>query len=277
MIRLIAFDLDGTALSGHASLSPGNEAAMREAAARGIHIVPATGRVRDFIPPCLTDLPFVRYAITSNGGAVWDLRERRLLCRNLMSTETALGVQKLLDGYPVYVEQYIDGGAIVRRGDLPLAESYFGIPKEKLYFLTKDYTFADDLAALLKETRAEPEKINIMFLPPKIQSELLGRLRALPDISLTYSNVDNIEINAANCDKGTALLQLAEALGIDPKDTMALGDNGNDIGMLRAAGFSAVVANGIDAAKDEADAVVAACQDDGIAEAIRKFALGEKI
>lgn len=277
MIRLIAFDLDGTALNGPASLSAGNEAAMRAAAERGIYIVPATGRVKNFIPPCLTDLPYVRYAITSNGGAVWDIREDRLVCANRISTEAALRVQKILDAYPVYVEHYIDGGAVSREGDLSIAESYFGIPKEKLYFLTKDYTFTEDFSALLRETGAQPEKINIMFLPPEIQSELLGKLKADPGVSLTYSNVDNIEINAADCDKGTALLQLAAFLGVKREETMALGDNGNDLGMLRAAGFAAVVASGIEAAKAEADAIVAPCLEDGVAEAIRRFALGEKI
>lgn len=63
-------------------------------------------------------------------------------------------------------------------------------------------------------------------------------------------------------------------LGLDPAAAMAVGDNGNDIGMLRAAGFAAVVGNGIDAAKKLADAVVAPCAEDGFAEAVERFALG---
>ena len=73
-VRLVAFDLDGTTLHGHAQLSARNRQAMERASAAGVLLVPATGRVKNFIPPCLTELPFIRYAITSNGGAVWDLR-----------------------------------------------------------------------------------------------------------------------------------------------------------------------------------------------------------
>ena len=42
---------------------------------------------------------------------------------------------------------------------------------------------------------------------------------------------------------------------------------------LRAAGFAAVVGNGIPAAKAEADAVVAPCLEDGFAEAVERFVL----
>ena len=66
-IKLIAFDLDGTTLHGFAELSERNRRAMEKANDAGILVVPATGRVRNFIPPCLTELPFIRYAITSNG------------------------------------------------------------------------------------------------------------------------------------------------------------------------------------------------------------------
>ena len=50
-------------------------------------------------------------------------------------------------------------------------------------------------------------------------------------------------------------------------------DNGNDLGMLKAAGFAAVVGNGIEEAKAIADAVVAPCIEDGFAEAVERFAL----
>lgn len=96
-IKLIAFDLDGTTLHGFAELSERNRRAMEKANGADILVVPATGRVRNFIPPCLTELPFIRYAITSNGGAVWDILENKVLCTDLIPTETALEVQKIFD------------------------------------------------------------------------------------------------------------------------------------------------------------------------------------
>lgn len=274
-VRLVAFDLDGTTLHGHAQLSARNRQAMERASAAGVLLVPATGRVKNFIPPCLTELPFIRYAITSNGGAVWDLREDRLLCSDLIPTETAMQVQRIFDDYPLYVEYYVNGSGVTRRGDPEKAGTLYGLPEKLFYFLTKRYVFADSLSGYLRETGAEPEKINMMFIPEKVREAVLLRLRALDGIEITYSNVDNIEINRRDCNKGTALVSLCAALGLDPAETMAVGDNGNDLGMLRAAGLAAVVGNGIPAVKALADVVVAPCADDGFAEAVERFALAE--
>ena len=272
-IRLVAFDLDGTTLHVHAELSARNRQAVEKASEAGVWMVPATGRVKNFIPPCLTELPSIRYAITSNGGAVWDLREDKLVCANWIPTETALAVQRIFDDYELYVEYYVNGRGVTRRDNPDKAKTVFGFPEDKFYFITKDYTFVDSLSDYLTETGAQPEKINMMFIPENVREEILARLQQLDGIELTYSNVDNIEINAKGCNKGTGLRMLCDALGLDPAATMAVGDNGNDLGMLRAAGFAAVVGNGIPAAKAEADAVVAPCLEDGFAEAVERFVL----
>lgn len=272
-IRLVAFDLDGTTLHGHAELSARNRQAIEKASEAGVWMVPATGRVKNFIPPCLTELPSIRYAITSNGGAVWDLREDKLVCANWIPTETALAVQRIFDDYELYVEYYVNGRGVTRRDNPDKAKTVFGFPEDKFYFITKDYTFVDSLSDYLTETGAQPEKINMMFIPENVREEILARLQQLDGIELTYSNVDNIEINAKGCNKGAGLEMLCDALNLSPAATMAVGDNGNDLGMLRAAGFAAVVGNGIPAAKAEADAVVAPCLEDGFAEAVERFVL----
>ena len=87
--RLFAFDLDGTMLQKGNRLTPAAENALQKAHEAGILTVPATGRLRDFLPPCLTALPFIRYAITSNGAAVYDLKTGELLSSCLIPCETA--------------------------------------------------------------------------------------------------------------------------------------------------------------------------------------------
>ena len=72
-VRLAALDLDGTLLSGHSEVTPRTRQALARAAANGVVIVPATGRPLASLPPIVATLPGVRYALTSNGAAVWDL------------------------------------------------------------------------------------------------------------------------------------------------------------------------------------------------------------
>ena len=78
-IRLIALDLDGTLLDDQKQLSENNIQALAECARRGIQVVPATGRPADGVPKELCAIPGVRYAITTNGGAVVDLETGRRL------------------------------------------------------------------------------------------------------------------------------------------------------------------------------------------------------
>lgn len=272
-IRLVAFDLDGTTLNSNGKLSERNRCAMEKADAAGVYMVPATGRVLNFLPASLTELPFLRYAITANGAAVWDLHTNTCVGDHLISTEAALEAQKVFDKFDLYVEYYVNGSSVTLTGNPERARTVLQFPKEKFYFLSKDYLYVDDFSRWLRQERIRPEKINLMYIPEDVRESFFGKIQKVPGLSLTYSNVDNMEINAEGCDKGTGLRALCTVLGLRAEETMAVGDNGNDLGMLRAAGFAVVVANGIEEAKAEADAVVADYREDGFAQAVERFVL----
>lgn len=67
-IRLIAADMDGTLLDDEKRIPEENLRAFRACAARGIEIVPATGRTMRGLPDELRNLPGVHYAILTNGA-----------------------------------------------------------------------------------------------------------------------------------------------------------------------------------------------------------------
>ena len=87
-IKCIALDLDRTTLDSQGHLSEENRAAVESAAAAGVHVVVASGRSLDSLPAEITDITGVRYAITSNGAAVYDLRERKCLRQFKMTPES---------------------------------------------------------------------------------------------------------------------------------------------------------------------------------------------
>ena len=273
-IALVAFDLDGTTLTEHKYLSEGNRKALEEAARRGVILVPASGRMKDFLPPEITGLPGVRYAITANGAGVYDLEEGRTVWESLIPNEKAREVQALLAEYDLFVEYYHNGRSITRKGDPQRAISHFGMPQEKLHFLTKDYEFVEDLSTMLAETGLRPEKINLPYVgPPEYRQEVWRRLDALGGLQLTSSIPDNIEVNVLGADKGHALEALAGQLGIPQEKVMALGDNGNDVAMLQYAGVSVAMEDGSQEAKDAAKFVTVAHTQDGLARALERFVL----
>lgn len=273
-IRLIAFDLDGTAILRHRVLSPGNRAALVAAGERGMILVPATGRMRTFLPEEVAALPGAWYAITSNGAAVDDLALGRPVFQRLIPNGKARRVQRLLDEYDLYVEYYRDGGAITKTGNPERAHGDLAFPMEKLHFVDgKSYQFVPDLAAALRETGLCPEKINLPYLRKETRAELWERLEALGGLRLTSSLPDNIEINDAGAHKGAALEALAQRLGIPLSQVMAIGDNGNDVTMLRAASCSVAVGDGSAEAKAAARYLTAPHDQDGLAQAIARWAL----
>ena len=72
-IRLVALDLDGTLLNRNNEVTLATRQAIARAVEHGVVVVPATGRPLASLPPVVAKLPGIRYAITSNGAAVWDL------------------------------------------------------------------------------------------------------------------------------------------------------------------------------------------------------------
>ena len=127
---------------------------------------------------------------------------------------------------------------------------------------------------MLVDTGLRPEKINLPFVgPPERRQEVWQRLEALGGLQLTSSIPDNIEVNVLGADKGHALEALAGQLGISREKVMALGDNGNDVAMLRYAGISVAMEDGSQEAKDAAKFVTVAHTQDGLARALERFVL----
>ena len=79
-ILLAALDLDGTLLNSNGEVSPYTQKVLSEASDRGVVVIPATGRPLASLPPVVAKQPWVHYALTSNGAAVWDLGGDPLGC-----------------------------------------------------------------------------------------------------------------------------------------------------------------------------------------------------
>ena len=73
MIKMVCSDLDGTLLNRNNEVTLATRQAIARAVEHGVVVVPATGRPLASLPPVVAKLPGIRYAITSNGAAVWDL------------------------------------------------------------------------------------------------------------------------------------------------------------------------------------------------------------
>ena len=98
-IKLIATDLDGTFLYDDKTVPEENLKAFAECAARGIEVVPATGRIIRGIPEELRNLPGVRYIIATNGAIIIDLLENKEISACRIKNDLAVRVMELAKAF----------------------------------------------------------------------------------------------------------------------------------------------------------------------------------
>ena len=79
------------------------------------------------------------------------------------------------------------------------------------------------------------------------------------------------DLTSATADKANGIRAIAEYMGINISETMAFGDGGNDLSMLRAAGVGVAMGNALDEVKAHADYVTSSVDEDGIANALKHF------
>ena len=240
-IRLVALDLDGTVFNDKKEITPRTLAAIRAACARGVAVLPATGRTASGIPAAFTSIPGVRYALTSNGASVVDL--------------TPGG-----------------GKSYTTREN---AENHMDVVPENLksYFRTTRIE-VDDMHATLRTHAHEIEKYSMIYHDEAERDAAWRAIEAAcPGVELTSSLPRNMEVNAPGVTKGSGLLALAAHLGLTRAQTMAVGDSGNDRAMIEAAGLGVAMGNATDDIRKIADVTTDDNNHDGVAAAIEKYVL----
>lgn len=270
--KLIALDMDGTALTTEKTMSPKTTRVLRAAVKRGILVVPATGRVRKLIPQPILDVGSIRYAITANGASILDLEKDTVLYENLLTEEQTNRLIDYLMGCNVLVEAYAGGDSYVDKKHLALVSTFHDYPQIYVDMILKHQTFVDDLPKFLKEGKKRVEKVNLPYMEADVRDKIWKKLSEKNEYALTSSFNNNIEINGATANKGDGLRHLCEKLGIKPEEVIAFGDETNDLDMLEFAGCGVAMQNGCEKAKQAADFVTLSNDEDGIPYALEKVA-----
>jgi Cof subfamily protein (haloacid dehalogenase superfamily) len=279
-IKIIALDLDGTLLDSQKRLSEANRAALEEAAAKGVHIVPTTGRFFGMMPQAVRDLPFVRYAITINGAQVYDRETDTAIVREEISLDMALDIIRLLEGYDVIYDCYRSNWGWMTESLQAKAEDY-ATDAHYLKMVREFRNPVPELKEYLESTAAEGDVQKVMLFArntPGSESVTKAITEAVtarfPSIKVTSSTWNNLELNIATAHKGNSLKRFAEHLGYTLDNCMAFGDGTNDLSMIEAAGVGCAMANAVPACKEAADYITEGdCDHDGLAEIIEKFIL----
>lgn len=257
--RLLAIDLDGTMLRSDGSLSARVIRALAEAVAAGIHVVPATGRPVIVAADVVAASQLDQYWVFGNGAVTRHIERDELVRGFWMDRSVSL---TLVDR----IRAQVPAARFAVEFESTLAyEPGF----ESVVPIPPPVGPTDDLSAAIAEHDGEVQKV-LVFDNSVTIAELLGVVgQASTGLAVpSYSGLPFVELAAHNVTKATALAHLADDLGIPATDTVAVGDNFNDLAMLEWAGIGYAMGNAPHDVLETADEVLPSNDADGVAHLI---------
>ncbi len=337
-IRMIAVDLDGTLLTTQKEISPEDRLALAEAVARGIRVVPVTGRNFSFALPAVAPLGLDLTLICSNGAVIRTSRGETHYQRLLPSHTAATVLARTRPFRPYTVLMYDHQGPGQLRlehlpengtGDVGTAARSDervrpapGLPAQvrpapnlpaqvrpapNLPVAPRPIAYIASTAWARKnrhrlhyvpslEDSIDSDPLEILFAGPAgiirdLVSHLLGSFpgtafldtpshaSADPDCfsllrtEYPHNDFSMLDIIHGECSKGRALAAWSQSQGIGPEQIMAIGDNYNDLEMLRYAGLGVVMENAGPELKQMGWPVTRDCNSSGVAHALRTYVL----
>lgn len=277
-IKLIVTDLDGTLMApDHTTVTERTRRALKEAHDKGVKTAIATGRTISLIGMVTNQVDFIDYVIYSNGAAVYDRVNKKLIYTSFFDTENALELAKFLDSEPVFYEIYANGWSYIRNDKVSLFDMG-NLPKDFIDEITKHTVFVDDMCEIIK--KSDVEKFNISSMAPERAEYITEKLISFKDTewtsSLPDSKVQNqMEFMKKGVNKGTAVKGMCSVLGISPESVMAFGDAQNDCSMLELAGWSFAMGNACEECRQTAKYITDTNANNGLAKAVEEYVLNK--
>jgi Cof subfamily protein (haloacid dehalogenase superfamily) len=260
---LLVVDLDGTVRSRALGIPPGVRGAVAAAQAHGVRVCVATGRMWRSAEPWVRALGADSPAILYNGGQVLDFESGRTLYERRLPRDAARAALDLARGdAAVQSHLYLRDRVYVERED-PLTEAYAADDG-----LT--YDVVPSLDALLTD---DPQKLLVIGARDRIAALQATVHAARLPVHAVQSEPVYLEILPPGVSKGAALGALLEALGVGAAETIAVGDNWNDVEMLEAAGLGVAMGNAPEGVRARADHVCGTAEDEGVRQVIERFVL----
>ncbi|MEO8973044.1 MAG: Cof-type HAD-IIB family hydrolase [Ktedonobacteraceae bacterium] len=265
MYRLIAIDLDGTLLTPapNKSITPHTHDILCKAVDQGITIVIATGQTLQVLRQVCANLPLSTPQIIENGAVVANFADGRILFEQPFPQEYILPVLDILHSFGFY-RVYHTHDSVYVDSDTPRARTWYRPPIAPPVEVA-DVASLYPLPCIKLVGVGETETLREKRL--KLEEIFAGKLY------VTQSSFDLIEFLHPDVSKGNALRVIAANLGIAPEEVVAIGDNHNDIGMLRFAGLGVAMGNAHDEVKAAADYVTLSNAEEGVAAVIEKLVL----
>lgn len=264
-IRLVAIDLDGTLLDARKQVGLKTAAALRELrAATDVRVVLATARPPRSVRPIYRDLQLDTWQINYNGALIWDEPAGKAMFHRPLAGEIC---QRMCDFARDLFEEVLIHAEIM----------------DKWYTDRLDDAHTTETGKLFKPDAVGPvcefcqfPITKLMFLGDpspltRIETALLAEFGDL--VTVLHTDRDLLQVMDKRVSKAVALAKVAGHFGISAAETLAIGDNLNDYGMMRWAGRSIAMGNAHPKVMEIADWVAPTNEQDGVHAALEHAGL----
>jgi len=266
--KIFFTDIDGTLVDDKKVLTPLTKDTLIKMTQAGHYIAISSGR------PLLSvievaaqlDIPKDRlYYIASNGGVIVEAATGRALMKKTLTFAQMEHLFEVCEQLGLHCHTYSDTAIVSKRQSKEL--DFYQITVHMPSLITQDIT-----AALTEP----PLKCIAISIDGRDRlehlKEILTPWAQENNITLLFSSDKLLEMFPADSGKGQAVYELSRHLGVPLADTLAAGDQENDISMIEAAGVGVAMKNGADHVKEIADRVTETTNnEDGLVPILREF------
>ena len=269
--KMIFLDIDGTLVDKNKQLPPKNKAAIDAALNMGHKVFICTGRPLSSVIKLLPVFGLERpgcYAITYNGGLIYDAYEKKSVYKKTLTMEQVKYIFDKAKEQKIHAQTYTD--------EYFICEEYNEVGNYYAKVGQLDRKVVDDIFAELNGQ----EPCKVLCMAHGHDHEKLEEFRKSLEnwsagiLDVCFSCPEFLEFMPYGLNKGNAIRFMSEFLNIPMENTIAVGDAENDITMIKAAAIGAVMKNAGDDIKAYGNYITERTNDEaGVAEVIEKFML----
>jgi Cof subfamily protein (haloacid dehalogenase superfamily) len=266
MYKAVFLDMDGTLLRSDHSVSDATKQTIRTLTGKGIPVILVSARPLNAVLPTFHDIgiPDDYPIITLNGSYI--VEKEQPIFQAMIALPTVIGVADQVRPFKATIAYYLQREWYSETNDAWTEH------EQKIMDVRIK---VGPLAELVKDWAARgiaPNKMMVMSEPPAIV-EIQQHLRSIYDgqLNIYPSKPTYLEVMDKRGSKSNAVKFVSERLKLDPSEIIAMGDNYNDIEMIKFAGMGVAMGNAPDDIKASADYVTDTNNEDGVRKALEKF------
>ncbi|MCI8384584.1 MAG: Cof-type HAD-IIB family hydrolase [Clostridia bacterium] len=280
MIRLVASDIDGTIIGENNQITNQNQKAIYDMRKSHIDFTICTGKPYSMVKKFCEDL-HASYGIFGNGNQIIDLKTGNEIFRKTLTQEEVSACMRLAKKEKLHIHFYTENEVITPKLMYMDLRNY--ILKDSIFHSDLNFKIVSDVEEYFEQNKPTVFKLiissssSLESLQEQINQKLevtmyrVIKKKEYKD-KMIHKEYEYLDITPSKTNKSEALAILSKYLEVSSDEIMAIGDNLNDIEMIRNSGIGVAVANSYDAVKAVATyTTVNSVENSGFAEAVYKY------